>query len=343
MLRIRQEKHLARTVELDVPAHRRLAESAESYCEELLLHDPAKPTRDRRVLDVHGDLKRVQRSIFKRIILPNLKPSDESFGGVRGRHIKMNAEQHLRSRFAYSCDITDFYPSIRYKRVYDFFTNVQKCSPDVARLLTRLCTYRYHLALGLITSPLLADQFLKPVDARIAKMAKARNLVYTRYVDDITISGAFDLARSGFPEAIKRILNTNGFATNNQKDQFGRVGDPEMLITKLRINRGHIDVSRRYYDKLCVLLANLQSLGEGGDFPSPYYTSAQVRGRIEFVSWVNRGRRPHLMKLYRAVDWKRVRIEAEARGLVVCKKTLRPIARVLVAACPPTQLSRCPG
>lgn len=326
-----------------MPALRHLAESAESYCEELLLHDPAKPTRDRRVLDVHGDLKRVQRRIFKRIILPNLKPSDESFGGVRGRHIKMNAEQHLRSRFAFSCDITDFYPSIKHPRVYDFFVNAQECSPDVARLLTRLCTYRYHLALGLITSPLLADQFLKSVDARIAKMAKARNLVYTRYVDDITISGAFDLARSGFPETIKRILNTNGFATNNKKDQFGRVGDPEMLITKLRINRGHIDVSRGYHDKLCVLLLNLKSLGQGRDFPSPYYTSAQVWGRIQFVSWVNRGRRPHLMNLYRAIPWKQVRKEAEARGLVVCKKTLRPIARVPLAACPPVQVSHCHG
>ena len=72
----------------------------------------------------------------------------------------MNAERHLRSQFAFSCDIMEFYPSIHSSRVYRLFAKIQGCSPDVARLLTRLCTYRYHLALGLITSPLLADQFL---------------------------------------------------------------------------------------------------------------------------------------------------------------------------------------
>lgn len=307
---------------------RSIAESADSYCEELLLHDPARPHKIRQVLDVHGALRTAQRRIHNRILLPQLKPSDHSFGCVRGRHIKMNAGRHLRSEFAFSCDITNFYPSIQSSCVYRFFAESQQCSPDVARLLARLCTYNYHLALGLITSPLLANQFLKPIDHRIAKMAESMNLVYTRYVDDITLSGPFDLRKSGIPGIIKRILRTNGFSTRDAKDQFGRIGDPDILITKIRINRGHLDVSCKYFDDLCDVMRDLQALGNGGVFDRPYYTRQQIVGRLEFVSWINPGRRRGLMRLFRSVPWKKVREEASTRGLVESKKTLQPISRL---------------
>lgn len=159
MLCIRQEKHLAKFLQMDLSDVRALADFSESYCQELLLQDPAKPGKGRVVLDVRGDLRHAQQRIYRCILLPCLNPSDFSFGGVRGRHIKMNATRHLNSQFCFSCDISDFYPSIHSSRVYQFFARGQRCSPDVARLLTRLCTQKYHLALGLITSPLLAEQF----------------------------------------------------------------------------------------------------------------------------------------------------------------------------------------
>ena len=325
MLCIRQEKHLARYLDLDISTIRSLVESVESYCEELWVHDPAKPNKVRQVLNVQGPLRRAQQRIHNRILLSQLTPSDCSFGCVRGRHIKMNAERHLRSRFAFGCDISDFYPTIHSSRVYEFFSNEQQCSPDVARLLTGLCTYRFHLALGLITSPLLAEQFLKPIDNRIARMAQMAGLVYGRFVDDVTLSGPFDLRRSGFPDTIKRILAENGFSTNDAKDQFGRVGDPEVLFTKLRVNRGHLDVSRKYFDDLCRILCDLRTLGYGGEFTGAYYTLGQVWGRVQFVCWVNRGRRRQLRRLFASVPWKKVRDEAKQRGLVVCKKTLERI------------------
>jgi len=158
-------------------------------------------------------------------------------------------------------------------------------------------------------------------------MARLHDLVYTRYVDDITLSGNFDLRRSGFPAVIKSILDTNGFSTNDAKDQFGRIGDAEFEITKLRANRGHLDVSRKYLDDLCCRLRELQTLGEGGEFAGAYYTRGQMWGRVEFVSWVNPGRRRQLRNLFNSVPWKKAADEAKKRSLVVCKKSLGPIRR----------------
>ncbi|MEK6676514.1 MAG: reverse transcriptase family protein [Planctomycetota bacterium] len=275
-------------------------------------------------MDVRGALRKAQQRIQKRILIPRLLPSDFSFGCVRGRNIKMNAEAHKNSQFVFSCDITDFYPTIHSSRVYNFFSDNQGCSPDVARLLTRLCTYNHHLALGLITSPLIANHALTTVDFRIAQMASSVGLKYTRYVDDITISGPFDLHKSGFPDTIKRILSTHGFSTNDAKDQFGSLGDPEVLITKLRVNRGHLDISRKYFDEVCRVLVDLRNLGNGGLFVGPYYTSGQMWGRVQFISWVNPNRRKTLRDLHRSIPWKQVDAEAKKRGLIKYHRTLVP-------------------
>ena len=124
--------------------------------------------------------------------------SEFSHGGVRGRHIKTNVEQHIESTFVFTADVSNFYPTISHKRVYRLFVEDFACSPDVAHICTKLCTYKHRLALGLITSPMLADQVMRRIDARIGGLCRNAGLVYTRYVDDLTISGPFDLKESGF-------------------------------------------------------------------------------------------------------------------------------------------------
>ena len=102
-----------------------------------------------------------------RFSCPSCSVSDFSHGGVRGRHIKTNVEPHLKSTFVFTTDISNFYPTISHNRVYRLFSRDFCCSPDVAESAPRLCTYKHHLALGLITSPILADQVIAPIDARI--------------------------------------------------------------------------------------------------------------------------------------------------------------------------------
>ena len=179
MLRIHHVKNLAKALEVSEAELTEVAEVSESYCTELVLHDPAKPDKPRDVLSVTGTLRQFQRRLYRKILLPKLAPSEYSHGGVRGRHIKSNVAPHLHSTFVFTTDVTNFYPTISHNRIYRLFTTAFKCSPDVARICTRLCTYQHHLALGLITSPILANQVLKVVDARIGVACKKAGLVYT--------------------------------------------------------------------------------------------------------------------------------------------------------------------
>ncbi len=322
MLRIRQLKHLA--VHLGVTERKldAIAESPARWCQKLQLFDPAKPNKIRQVLNVTGPLRRIQTCLLRSVLLPRLSISRYSHGGVQGRHVKTNVAPHLKSTFVFTTDISNFYPSIGHRRVYRLFCDKFECAPDVARICTKVCTHDYHLALGLITSPILADQILQPIDLRIGQACEKAELVYTRYVDDIAISGNFDFASSGIPGLVHSVLEEHGFYEKDAKRDSGYLKD-EKLITKLRIKRGHPDASRAYIRELERQLEDARKLAKNGEFDGPYFTKGQIRGRIEFVAWINPGRRRNLMHRFKSISWKNVERNAAERSLIASsKKTL---------------------
>jgi RNA-directed DNA polymerase len=147
-------------------------------------------------------------------------------------------------------------------------------------------------------------------------------LVYTRFVDDITISGAYDLEKSGVPRLIGDILRESGFRVHPRKREFGKLVDG-IAITGIRLNcRGHLDVQREYADELERQLAAARSLERGERIECPYYTRAQISGRVHFVCWINPNRGAKLLREYRSIRWSAVEAAAKAQELVDCKKQI---------------------
>ncbi len=327
LLRIRQLKHLAHHLGTTVDYLEKAIAAIPRCCEELELRDPRKPGTVRHVLNVTGSLRKVQDKMLREVLFPNLQSSIYSHGGVRGRDIKSNASAHIGSRYAFVTDISSFYPSVSHFRVYRLFVGRFGCSPNVARVCTRLCTVNHHLALGLPTSPILADQLLMPIDKRIAGACEKLGLIYTRFVDDLAISGAFDLSpeKCGIPALIERILGQHGFVANATKQRFGKLADG-FAITRIRVHNGHLDVRRDYYEEVLRQIEDARNLAAGGDFCGPYFTQAQITGRVRFICWINPGRKRQVMPLFRSIPWSKVDEQARNRGLIASRTTLRPIA-----------------
>jgi hypothetical protein len=296
-----------------------VAEFASSYCTDLILIDPAKPEKQRPIVSVTGPLRKYQNRLFRVLLAPNHRPSSYSHGGVRGRNIKTNVRPHLGSTFVYTTDIANFYPSVHYTQIYRLFVDRFGCSPDVARICTKLCTHRHHLAQGLVTSPILADCIMSVADYRIGTMCAKSGLIYTRFVDDIAISASYPVDSGSFPRLVKEILGSCGLRINAEKEDKGRISDGK-YITKLWINRGKLDVRPRYLDEIYMQLRDAARLAEGGEWVGTYHTPNQIRSRIEYIAWINPGRRRALMKRYRAILWNRVQEEALHRGLLAPKK-----------------------
>jgi hypothetical protein len=136
-----------------------------------------------------SELKEIQRRINSNILLKIPLPAGV-YGGVPGGSPRKNAAQHAHQPCVVNMDVKEFFPHVRHYMVYRMFKHELGFGRDVASLLTRLTTYRSYLPQGAPTSTPLANLLLAvPVDAPVAVEAAKFGLRYSRFVDDIAISG----------------------------------------------------------------------------------------------------------------------------------------------------------
>jgi RNA-directed DNA polymerase len=293
------------------------ADGRAKYIREFTLYDPRPGRKPRDIISVKGDLRLVQRRLHHRLFSRAIKPTPFSHGGIRGRDIKSNASQHAQNRFLYLTDIANFYPSIRSERVNLFF-KANGCHSSVARLLTTLTTLDYHLALGLITSPILAEAIVQPVDLRVAMACSRLGFRYSRYVDDICISSKHNLESSSIAKTVRKILTQEGFKVRAEKDRFSTV-EKGCSITGVQVRQGRLRVPTTYLEKLEASLIEAKSLANGEAHSGPFYTKEQLWGRIQFVRWVNPGQARSLVRQFRSISWRRYREQSQHQRLIVAR------------------------
>jgi RNA-directed DNA polymerase len=281
--------------------------------------DPTKKPRD--IIAIRGQWRRIQRRLYSQLLLPRLIPSKVSHGGVKERDPTTNAKAHLGNQYAYVTDVSGFYPSISIRRVNSFFLD-QRCSPKVASVLTRLCTYDYHLAIGLITSPILANEMFKSIDLHIARACRKMKLTYTRFVDDLTISGMYDLRKSGVHGVVEDIVARHGFKLAEAKTDWGKL-DGDIAITGIRLKNRHLDASKQYVAELERTLADHASLAVDGEFNGPLLTEGEMFGKCHFVCRVNPGRRRSIFSKLKTIKWDALFRIAVDRELVRRRKCFR--------------------
>ncbi|MHC4541547.1 MAG: reverse transcriptase family protein [Planctomycetota bacterium] len=299
-LRLRYVKHLALALGISNETLSRLAENASEYYRTFNREVKGK---NRRLVEATGLLKTVQRRILDNVLL-RLPSFESSFGQTKGRTIKDNAKVHAHAKYVIKLDIKDFYPSIHSTKVYRYFVEKQLCSPDVAHILTALTTRDYALPLGTSTSPMLADLIVRPIDVRVIGMAKKVGLKYTRYVDDLTLSGDFRLER--MMRIVLKVLKQSGFKTKKEKLTYYRpvqIGE-ERIITGVRIADGRISAPLSYVGALkaelkAAIYQSRREIVEG-----EFQTREHYRGKIAYVKWLDPRLGQELLRLYRKVKWR---------------------------------------
>lgn len=296
-LRLRRVEHLANQLGI---ACDKLVEIA-GHTEELYRDfDRTVKGKPRHLTMAKPPLGPLQRRILDRVLC-RLPASEHAYGAIKGRSIRDNALAHASAPFVAKLDIRDFYPSIRFQKVYAFFI-AQDCSPDVARILTCLTTRKYSLPLGTSTSPFLADQIVCPIDIRIGGLAGRHRLTYTRYVDDITLSGRFDLTK--LADQVMLIIRQSGFRIKRSKLEIYRPGDgKERIITGARVEDGKVSAPSSYIAMLQEELTEAWQQSLRSDVSGTFETRDQYRGKIGYVMWLDQKAGMKLLRLYRRVKW----------------------------------------
>ena len=132
-------------------------------------------------------LKDLQDKIH-RTVLADL-PLSSAVHSCAGRSVVTGARVHINHAFVSIRDFKNCFPSVRSELVSTALMR-SGFTADAAGLATRLCTVGEGLPIGAPTSPILLNIVLRDFDEWAMKAAGAVGLTYTRYADDLTLSGA---------------------------------------------------------------------------------------------------------------------------------------------------------
>jgi len=282
-----------------------------------------------RLLEIPKPHLRMLQRRIDAAILRCIPVHAAAHGFVRGRSVVEHARMHAGREFVLRIDLEQFFTRIAAARVRGVFRMIGY-DDEIARVLTALVTHRVprriltaaphaiawsdrarwreaHLPQGAPTSPALANLVAWSLDVRLAAWARARDLVYSRYADDLTFSGdGHSRARwNGFATAIARIAEDAGFRVNHRKTRpFSDAA--AQRVTGLVVNQ-RANVARADFEKLKAILTNCVRYGTASQNREHH---ADFRGYLTgLVAWhrsVNPQRTARLERIFARIDWARV-------------------------------------
>jgi RNA-directed DNA polymerase len=215
---------------------------------------PKRRGGSRIIAQPSRELKLIQRYLLKEK-LERLPVHRSAMAYVKGRNIFDNADAHKHDEIILKLDFKDFFHSIKPS---DLTRYLRSAAPEGIRLedsryyerilfwgcgvATPLC-----LSIGAPTSPILSNILLFGLDEELATHAQIFGVRYTRYADDITVSGASVEAVLAFEKACRAAVARMKSPTlifNEQKRGMYFRGQKRM-VTGLKITPvGEISIGR---------------------------------------------------------------------------------------------------
>ena len=281
-----------------------------------------------RLLEVPEPYLRALQHRILTTALDDVPPHDCAFGFVKGRSVRDHAARHAGQFVVLKFDLEDFFTSVRASRIHALWTTLgyPEC---VATLLTRLCTTatpepvlqrwrqeggatwrqvlrarEAHLAQGAPSSPALANLCAFRLDLRLDGLAYAFGARYSRYADDVVLSGPRSLlaVRPRLEAALKQIVEAEGFALNLRKSRC-ETAAARQTVCHIVVNQ-HPNLRRADFDRLKAILHACAR-----DGPSRHNLEqrpdwrAHLQGRVAWAAQLNPDKAQRLQKLLVQIDW----------------------------------------
>ena len=133
-------------------------------------------------------------------------------------------------------DVKSFFSSISFFEVYKIFKSFGY-TKKLSVLFAKICCLDNYLPQGAPTSPYLSNLFAKRLDKRIGTYCVKNQLRFTRYSDDITISGDISEEQIGkIKGLVTFVLQDYGLSVNNEKTQILRKSNRQ-IVTGIVVNQ----------------------------------------------------------------------------------------------------------
>ena len=242
---------------------------------------PKRNGDKREILAPYPALIECQRWINKHI-LKNIGTAKYCHGFTKNRSIVTNATPHLNQKCLLHMDLKDFFTSIHKKQVIKVFRTAGY-PPNVSYFLASLCCVDDYLPQGAATSPALSNIVAFGLDVRLTALAKKYEFKYTRYADDLTISGNY--IPHAFIEIVEKIIIGQGFLPKNEKTYLSTTGS-KRIVTGLSVSSDKLKIPTKYKRKLRQEVFYVVNHGlivhmKRKKIRNPYYLSS-IHGKLLF-------------------------------------------------------------
>lgn len=207
------EKELASLMHIDLGRIKMLSKFSHRYYKKYRI--PKSNGKFREIRQPRKDLKGIQAWILRNI-LDKLNPTPFATAYIKDENISDNVAPHCNNRYFILLDLEDFFSSISIRRVAKVFSLIGY-SKKAASILAMLCTCNGSLPQGAVTSPSLSNLIAAKLDRRIAGYTSRRNITYTRYADDLTLSSNKDAVLCQSLPRILKIIKSEHFKLNMDK------------------------------------------------------------------------------------------------------------------------------
>jgi hypothetical protein len=140
------------------------------------------------------ELKIKQGEILEKLM--KLPLPDCVHGFVPERSCSTNAANHVGQDYVLRMDLLNFFPSVRkgaMGKVLQPYVKAGLISEEDISEVLEYCFYKDSLPQGAPTSPTLSNLYLAQFDVEFEQMCKNQGWVYSRYADDLVVSGGSDL------------------------------------------------------------------------------------------------------------------------------------------------------
>lgn len=186
-------------------------------------------------------LKEIQLRIYRNILSTITLP-ENVHGGVKGRSNITNAKAHQGNKYLFGTDLIEFYPSIKTKQVFTMFRE-HGFSPHLSDWLAKLTTTDDEVPQGAPTSTCISNLVFYKTDIQLAAFCTKHQIIYTRYVDDLTFSSQQNFAL--LIGNLLSIITARRFKISYRKTDYS----PNQLITGIKIFLHKIDGSDKIIEK----------------------------------------------------------------------------------------------
>lgn len=223
-----------------------------------------KPVGGKRKITAPNEaLKLIQRRILDRFLY-RIPVSNAAHGFVTGRSIVTNARHHLDGASELlNYDLKDAFPSVKRDRVRHLFVrhvkvplkhlgeNADQATANrIVDYLVELTTHEGALPQGAPTSGYLLNIACTRMDKYIYKFLSEFDyrMRYTRYADDLTISGPLEIPRV-VARNVQKIIRHCGYELNMAKARHLSAARGQRLeVTGLILEQGAVRIPRKRLD-----------------------------------------------------------------------------------------------